>query len=78
MNSAAHGQTLELTQDGQREAVVDTQTFEVSYPGDAAATEVPAQGNDDGEAWILGAVVGGIAVLLTGLLVRRRRAAAAT
>jgi hypothetical protein len=78
MNSAAHGQTLELTQDGQREAVVDTQTFEVSYPGDAAATEAPAQGNDDGEAWILGAVVGGIAVLLTGLLVRRRRAAAAT
>lgn len=78
MSSSPDGRTLELTQDGKREAVVDTETFEVSYPGDAAASAAPAPGNDDGRGWILGAVVGGIAVLLTGLLVRRRRAAAAT
>jgi hypothetical protein len=79
MSSSPDGRTLELTRDGQREAVVDTETFEVSYPDDAtAAAEAPAQGDNDGGGWILAAVVGGIAVLLAGLLVRRRRAAAAT
>jgi hypothetical protein len=79
MKGSADGGTLRLTHKEDVEAVVDTKTFEVTYPHAAPATEAPSDGDGGGsDTWIAVAVAAGTAATLAVVLLRRRRAAAAT
>ena len=66
-----------LTHRGETEAVVDTETFEVTYPDATGATGESGGGGGDAGVWLLAAGVAGLAAVAGALALRRRRAAPA-